>query len=751
MDFQYQRMLIQVTWVGVILSLLSAMAAAATEYPLALPGCPKKCGDVKIPYPFGLTEECRLKDTSGRKFLLTCNSTSGQLKPFSGNAEVTNISIHGEMEILMYNAVDCYDQPREQLEWQKRLRSGNYTISDTQNKFVAIGCDTYAYLRGYKNDKLFSMGCLSVCQDKSNVVSGSCSGIGCCEMDIPKGLKNITLEAYSFKNHTEVWDFNPCSFAFVIQGKKFNFSSDYLYSLRRNETFPMVLDWAIGNETCEVAQNKANYVCGWNTRCEDPNNGSGYRCNCTNGYSGNPYLKDGCKDVDECEELKHNCTTDTQFCVNQPGSFRCECKEGYHLDGVKCVHQTSGHSLRAIDLGFGAGIGLIVMLVCCSWLYLIVKQRNLTKVKEKFFKQNGGFILQQQHSRQENSTETVKIFTTEELKKATNNYDETLIIGRGGFGIVYKGFLPDNKMVAIKKSKIVDQSQMEQFINEVIVLSQINHRNVVKLLGCCLETSVPLLVYEFIPNGTLFEYIHSESKVSTISWEICLRIATETAEALSYLHSAASTPIIHRDVKSSNILLDSSYTAKVSDFGASRLVPLDQAEVATMVQGTIGYLDPEYLHTSQLTEKSDVYSFGVVLVELLTGRKALSFDKPEVERSLVTYFLLSFKENRLFEILEKYIANEGNAEQLKEVANLAKKCLSLKGEDRPTMKDVAMELEGLRKMEKHSWVNINSNFEETEHLIAETSDSSKYDVRSKSIEVYDSVRDHVLLDFDDGR
>ena len=242
----------------------------------------------------------------------------------------------------------------------------------------------------------------------------------------------------------------------------------------------------------------------------------------------------------------------------------------------------------------GIGICIIAMLVCSSSLYLIVNQRKLMKIKQRFFRQNGGLILQQQLSRQDNSTNMVKIFTTEELEKATNNYDENLIIGRGGFGTVYKGFLPDDRIVAIKKSKIVDESQIEQFINELVVLSQINHTNVVKLLGCCLETQVPLLVYEFVPNGTLFEYIHHESKVSIVPWETCLRIATESTEALLYLHSSTSPPIIHRDVKSSNILLDGKHIAKVSDFGESRLVPLDQTQAkATMVQGTFGYLDPE--------------------------------------------------------------------------------------------------------------------------------------------------------------
>lgn len=399
-----------------------------------------------------------------------------------------------------------------------------------------------------------------------------------------------------------------------------------------------------------------------------------------------------------------------------------------------------------LQIYIGVAAGLVALVMSSSWLYLVFNKRKLIKLKGKFFQQNGGLILQQKLSQQEDhSSETAaKIFSEEELKKATLNYDESTIVGQGGFGTVYKGFLSDKRIVAIKKSKNVDQTQIEQFINEVVVLSQINHRNVVKLLGCCLETQVPLLVYEFVPNGTLFEHVHDESRASNLPWEVRLGIAAETAGALSYLHSAASTPIIHRDVKSSNILLDN-YTAKVSDFGASRLVPIDQIEVATMVQGTLGYLDPEYLFTNQLTEKSDVYSFGVVLVELLTGRKALMFDRPDNEKSLAQYFHRSLKEGRLFEVIEGNINKEENREQIKEVAEVAKRCLNLRGDDRPSMKEVAMELEGLRITEKHPWVNEEvMNMEEIEYLLAETSNA--YD-GSITTSAYDSIRDHAALDF----
>jgi serine/threonine protein kinase len=144
-------------------------------------------------------------------------------------------------------------------------------------------------------------------------------------------------------------------------------------------------------------------------------------------------------------------------------------------------------------------------------------------------------------------------------------------------------------------------------------------------------------------------------------------------------------PIIHRDVKTTNILLDDNYMAKISDFGASRLVPLDQTQLTTLVQGTFGYLDLEYFHTSQLTEKSDVYSFGVVVTELLTGKEALSFNRPESNRNLTLFFVSAIKDDRLLQILEDHIVNEGSIEELKKVANFAKRCLSVRGEDRPLL------------------------------------------------------------------
>ncbi|GKA79176.1 kinase RLK-Pelle-WAK family protein [Tanacetum coccineum] len=242
------------------------------------------------------------------------------------------------------------------------------------------------------------------------------------------------------------------------------------------------------------------------------------------------------------------------------------------------------------------------------------------------------------------------------------------------------------------------------------------------------KLNVSVLDYEFISNNTLFYHIHQRScGISWLSWENRLRDASEAAGALEYLHSQATMPIIHRDVKSTNILLDDNYITKISDFGASRLIPLGHDQVTTLVQGK-RYLDPEYFHTSQLTNKSGVYSFGVVLAELITGQKPLCADRSKEEKNLSTYFLKAINEKRLFQIVEAQVLREGTLEQLQAVADLTKRCLKLHGNDRPNMKEVAMELEGLKKIKTHPWEQQRQTNEESRSLTLEVEQSDLYDV-----------------------
>ncbi|CAD6264567.1 unnamed protein product [Miscanthus lutarioriparius] len=242
-----------------------------------------------------------------------------------------------------------------------------------------------------------------------------------------------------------------------------------------------------------------------------------------------------------------------------------------------------------------------------------------------------------------------------------------------------------------------------------------NHRNIVKLLGCCLETEVPLLVYEFISNGMLAHHLHVEGNIS-LPWNDRMRIALETSKALAYLHLAASTPVLHRDIKSSNILLDDNLTAKVSDFGASRHISIDQTGVTTAIQGTIGYLDPMYYYTSRLTDKSDVFSFGVLLIELLTRKR------PTVRTSdgdsLVSHFASLVTEGDLVGIIDPQIMDEAEVEKVEEVAKLAAMCTKLNGEDRPTMREVEMTLENLRTTKKHTHHNIATKRYEKDQIVA---------------------------------
>ncbi|WJZ96946.1 hypothetical protein VitviT2T_015587 [Vitis vinifera] len=316
------------------------------------------------------------------------------------------------------------------------------------------------------------------------------------------------------------------------------------------------------------------------------------------------------------------------------------------------------------------------------------------------FKKNGGLLLQRQISSSSigSSVEKTKLYTIEELEKATDNFNAGRVLGKGGHGKVYKGMLLDGSIVAIKKSIVVDERQVVEFINEVFILSQINHRHIVKLLGCCLESEVPLLVYEYVSNDTLSHNLHNEDHASTLCWEERLRIADEIAGALAYLHSYASTAILHRDIKSRNILLDENFRAVVSDFGLSRSIAPEKTHLSTLVQGTFGYLDPEYFRSGQFTDKSDVYGFGMILAELLTGEKVICSSRSE--ESLAIHFRLAMKQNFLFEILDKVIVNEGQEKEILAVAKIAKRCLKLSGKKRPAMKEIAADLHQLRRTMK---------------------------------------------------
>ncbi|KAK1400896.1 hypothetical protein POM88_000501 [Heracleum sosnowskyi] len=348
-------------------------------------------------------------------------------------------------------------------------------------------------------------------------------------------------------------------------------------------------------------------------------------------------------------------------------------------------------ALIVLAIASSSGLGVLLVMAIIWWLCKALKRRKKRKLKERNFERNGGLLLRQQVSSSEGSVDTTKLFTSKELEMATDHYNKDRILGQGGQGTVYKGMLTDGRIVAVKKSKIEDESKLDHFISEVVILSKINHRNIVKLHGCCLETDVPLLVYELVPNGTLFEYIHDHTEDFPLTWDIRVRIAIEIAGAVFYLHSAASIPIYHRDIKSTNILLDQKYRGKIADFGTSKSIAIDQTHLTTRVQ---------------------------VLVELLTGLKPILAPRAHDEgRSLATHFILTMEENRIFDILDPRIAKEDRKEEITAFANIAYRCLNLNGRRRPTMKQVAAELESINMSYKSP--TAEQQYEEFEYPVTD--------------------------------
>ncbi|XP_062200882.1 wall-associated receptor kinase 1-like isoform X2 [Phragmites australis] len=640
------------------LLVLLAMVLAATadeeqQLPITLPGCPDKCGDVSIPYPFGIKANCFLPG-----FEVVCNETLTPPRPFLAADEPISNGTTATRPYMM--ASNYYYEPQRPLQLineslspvelmdisvsqgQLRVHGAfsfdcriNQTYHSTRVQLVYLPMAT-SFLVSQERNVLLVIGrkveaSMPVPLDCGTTLgvrtAGRCLGKGWCQGDIQVNTRGSKVEIKPGANYID-WPTSPCSYGMVVDNSWYNFSEQDLDGdsfLRRNEErgVPIVLHFTIKDIECpaEGEPPPVGYACvSNNSECIDGPILPSHYCNCSDGFHGNPYIPDGCKGV----------------------------------------------------IG-----GLFLMAVLAFYVLL---RREKRKMRD-FFEKNGGPTLEK--------VENIKIYKKEDLKpilKSTN------IVGHGGFGEVYKGLL-DNTLVAVKKPiSSGNVAHNEQFANEVIIQSQVNHRNIVRLKGCCLEVDIPMLVYEFLPNGSLHDILHSNDKVP-LDLDRRLSIAAESADGLAYMHSKANHKILHGDVKPANILLDDNFIPKISDFGISRLIATDKQHTNYVI-GDMTYMDPVYLQSGLLTDKSDVYSFGVVLLELICRKKATHKDN----NSIIRDFLQAHKtDNRANELFDKEVAIASNMEHLNCVAVIAVECLNLDVNQRPHMTDVAERLLVLKR------------------------------------------------------
>ncbi|XP_026380670.1 LEAF RUST 10 DISEASE-RESISTANCE LOCUS RECEPTOR-LIKE PROTEIN KINASE-like 1.1 isoform X5 [Papaver somniferum] len=365
---------------------------------------------------------------------------------------------------------------------------------------------------------------------------------------------------------------------------------------------------------------------------------------------------------------------------------------------VRADSKSKRKSKIAIGLGTGAGASLLTILAAI-FIFRRWRQKNdLHKNSTLISRSISPDLSMQPDPEKGSSYFNTPIFSYKELEEATNNFDSSKELGDGGFGTVYYGKLKDGRDVAVKRLYENNCKRVEQFMNEVNILSLLRHQNLVSLYGCTSRHSRELLlVYEYVANGTVADHLHGEhSSAGMVTWPIRLSIAIESADALVYLHAS---DIIHRDVKTNNILLDKNFHVKVADFGLSRLFPNDVTHVSTAPQGTPGYVDPDYYQCYQLTDKSDVYSFGVVLCELISSKPAVDTNRHRHEINLSTMALNKIHGDALHELVDMSLGFNTNASVRKTmtlVAELAYRCLQQDTDARPSMAEV---LEVLKEIE----------------------------------------------------
>ncbi|XP_040384192.1 wall-associated receptor kinase 2-like [Oryza brachyantha] len=664
-----------------------AMVAGQNSTAGAATGCPTKCGAMDIRHPFGIGDGCYrdgfeiVCEDGGVPFL----AAGADMKPI----QVTGLSVEtAEARVMLPIAWQCfnssdvvYSSSNGLVQFDER---GVYRISSTRNHLVVVGCNTMAYTENQPNagDDYgydFFTGCLCYCNSSRHASSGACSGVGCCQVDIPPGLTDNSMVFDESYSHQSKLQFSPCDYAFLVEKESYSFSTGDL-RMNVDRKMPVTLDWAIrdGSLSCSHAKaNKSTYACvSDNSYCVDAKNGPGYICNCSRGYEGNPYVPNGCTDINECERKdKYTCYGN---CRNKPGSYDCRCPKGrsHSADPYNEPCIPNFPLAAQIVVGVIGGFFIVALVV-----FITLLRREKRKTKE-FFEKNGGPILEKVNN--------IKLFKKDDLRPILKSGN---IIGKGGFGEVYKGHIGEtNQPVAVKKPINVNLAKKNQFANEVIIQSRVIHKNIVKLIGCCLEVDIPILVYEFVSRGSLEDVLHGSNRLP-LNLDQRLHIAAQSAEALAYMHSKTSTTILHGDVKPANILLSDDLLPKISDFGISRLLAIDNDHTMSVI-GDMTYMDPVYFQTGLLTDKSDVYSFGVVLLELITRKKTSHSDK----NNLLKNFLDAYTNgSTVRDFIDEEIAATNHLELLVGIAGLVVQCLSLDVNQRPKMTDIAERLHYMAK------------------------------------------------------
>ncbi|XP_075511292.1 serine/threonine-protein kinase-like protein ACR4 [Primulina tabacum] len=464
----------------------------------------------------------------------------------------------------------------------------------------------------------------------------------------------------------------------------------YLSPVCWGSNFPSVLPLAVSPILCKSAPCSSNFYEFNNASAHCKSPGFHVCLPCSNGCPNEMYQIANCTSTSD-RECGYNCT--------RCSSAECfsSCSNAANAGNKSETFWSLHLPIIIAEISFVVFLVLVISLT--SVLYVRYKLRNC-RCSGKSKKSSGNGSCHRESGKIRPDLDELKIrraqmFTYEELERATGGFKEESVVGNGSFSCVFKGVLKDGTIVAVKRAIVFpDMKNTNEFHNELDLLSRLNHAHLLNLLGYCEEGEERLLVYEFMANGSLHQHLHGENKElkEKLNWVRRVTIVVQAARGIEYLHGYACPPVIHRDIKSSNILIDEEHNARVADFGLSLLGPANSSSpLAELPAGTLGYLDPEYYRLHYLTTKSDVYSFGVLLLEILSGRKAI--DLQYEEGNVVEWAVPLIKAGEIEAILDPVLHPPMDLESLKRIANVASKCVRMTGKERPSMDKVTTALE----------------------------------------------------------